>query len=53
MNTRILLTIILVAGFAFACSTGNPLINEARDQIQSQNFDEAIAATERALEENP
>jgi len=53
MNTRILLTILLVAGFAFACSTGNPLINEARDQIQSQNFDEAIAATDRALEENP
>ncbi len=53
MNTRILFTIIFVAGFAFACATGDPLINEARDQIQSQNFDEAIAATERALEENP
>jgi len=52
MNKRLLIIATLIAGFAFACATGDPLINEARDQIQSQNFDEAISAAERALEEN-
>ncbi len=53
MKKRLLITILPIAGFVFACATGDPLINEAKDQIQSSNFDAAIEATDRALQENP
>ncbi len=53
MKKRLLSIFFITAAVMIACSTGDPLVNEAENQIKSANFDAAIEAAEQALENNP
>jgi len=53
MKKRLLSIFFITSAVAIACSTGDPLVNEAENQIKSSNFDAAIEAAEQALENNP
>lgn len=48
-----LFTLTLVIGLAAACSSTNPLVSEAEDNIESQNFQAALEAAEQAISEYP
>ncbi|MFN1834604.1 tetratricopeptide repeat protein [Balneola sp. MJW-20] len=50
---RNLLLVLLTAGFAVSCQSGDPLVNEAKDAISERNYQGALAATEQALAQNP
>ncbi len=48
-----LFALIFVIGLAAACSSTNPLVSDAQDNIESQNFQAALEAAEQAISEYP
>ncbi|WP_372635892.1 tetratricopeptide repeat protein [Fodinibius sp.] len=48
---HVLLTLLI--GILVGCGSTNPLADEAQSNIESQNFEEALAAAEKSIEQNP
>lgn len=48
---HVLLTLLI--GLLVGCGSTNPLADEAQSNIESQNFEEALAAAEKSIEQNP
>lgn len=48
---HVLLT--LLVGILVGCGSSNPLADEAQSNIESQNFEEALSAAEKSIEESP
>src|SRR5690625_714871 len=49
--THVLLTLLI--GLLVGCGSSNPLADEAQDNIESQNFKEALAAAEKSIQSSP
>lgn len=47
------LVLTLLIGVIVGCGSSNPLADEAQSNIESQNFDQALAAAEKSIEQNP
>lgn len=47
------LLLALVIGVFVGCSSSNPLADEAQSNLESKNFDQALAAAEKSIEKNP
>lgn len=50
LNIKPILLVLLTLGIILGCETQDPLIRDARDSIQSQDFERAIEITNKALE---
>lgn len=48
---HVLLTLFI--GILVGCGSSNPLADEAQSNIESQNFEEALAAAEESIQTNP
>lgn len=48
---HVLLTLLI--GILVGCGSTNPLADEAQSNIESQNFEEALAAAEESIQTNP
>lgn len=48
---HVLLTLLI--GILVGCGSSNPLADKAQDNIESQNFKEALAAAEESIKANP
>lgn len=47
------LIICLAAGFLASCSSSDPLVSEAETNIKNENYDAALAAAEKSIQQNP
>lgn len=47
------LVLTLLIGVIVGCGSSNPLADEAQSNIESQNFEQALAAAEKSIEQNP
>lgn len=50
LNIKPILLVLLTLGIIWGCETQDPLIRDARDSIQNQDFEQALELTEKALE---
>ena len=48
-----LLIACLLSGFVMSCSSSSPLVDEAESNLKNENYDAALAAANKSIQQNP